>query len=190
MSSGDIEKTNYATDNKDLSGGHHDDDDSPSSPGRHVFNRSDEAAVGTTTVGTVADFGEKGELKQGLHQRHIQMIALAGAIGTGLFLGSGGAIEKGGPLGALLGYFFVGVLVVGVVFSIAELRYVYSFGRVQRYHLVRHSFMLIFRFFLQVPSSRCQEPSSGTPSTLSIPPSPLPKAGIPSTTTSSPCLPS
>lgn len=29
------------------------------------------------------------------------MIALAGAIGTGLFLGSGGAIEKGGPLGAL-----------------------------------------------------------------------------------------
>lgn len=123
MSSGDIEKTNYATDNKDVSGGH--DDSSPPHSGISRDDRGDEAAVGT-----VADFGEKGELKQGLHQRHIQMIALAGAIGTGLFLSSGGAIEKGGPLGALLGYFFVGVLVVGVVFSIAELRYV----GVQRYY--------------------------------------------------------
>ncbi|KAF3766562.1 putative amino acid permease [Cryphonectria parasitica EP155] len=59
--------------------------------------------------------------RQGLAQRHIQMIALAGAIGTGLFLGSGGAIEVGGPLGALLGYFLVGILVVGVVMSIAEM---------------------------------------------------------------------
>lgn len=51
------------------------------------------------------------------------MIALAGTIGTGLFLGSGKAIAHGGPLGALLGYSFVGVLVIGVVMSIAELRY-------------------------------------------------------------------
>jgi amino acid transporter len=29
------------------------------------------------------------------------MIALAGTIGTGLFLGSGKAIARGGPLGAL-----------------------------------------------------------------------------------------
>lgn len=49
------------------------------------------------------------------------MIALAGTIGTGLFLGSGKAIANGGPLGALMGYTFVGVLVIGVVLSIAEL---------------------------------------------------------------------
>ncbi|ROV86872.1 hypothetical protein VMCG_10801 [Cytospora schulzeri] len=67
------------------------------------------------------DLGETHELRQGLAQRHIQMIALAGTIGTGLFLGSGSAIQTGGPLGALLGYTFVGVLVVGVVMSIAEL---------------------------------------------------------------------
>ncbi|PMD44336.1 amino acid permease-like protein [Hyaloscypha variabilis F] len=59
--------------------------------------------------------------RRGLQQRHIQMIALAGTIGTGLFLGSGKAIARGGPLGALLGYSFVGVLVTGVVLSIAEL---------------------------------------------------------------------
>lgn len=60
-------------------------------------------------------------LRRGLHQRHIQMIALAGAIGTGLFLGSGKAIARGGPLGALLGYLFTGMLVTAPVFSVAEM---------------------------------------------------------------------
>lgn len=39
-----------------------------------------DVAVGQ--VGAVANFEEVGELRQGLQQRHIQMIALAGAIGT------------------------------------------------------------------------------------------------------------
>lgn len=124
MSSRDIEKSNYPTENKNLSDGHHHHDDSSSRDDGAVVGAVLGGGAGNNNGGPVADFGEKGELKQGLHQRHIQMIALAGAIGTGLFLGSGGAIEKGGPLGALMGYFFVGVLVVGVVFSIAEMRYV------------------------------------------------------------------
>ncbi|EHK98491.1 putative proline-specific permease [Glarea lozoyensis 74030] len=69
----------------------------------------------------VLQFSETKELRRGLGQRHIQMIALAGTIGTGLFLGSGKALARGGPLGALMGYSFVGVLVTGVVISIAEL---------------------------------------------------------------------
>ena len=32
------------------------------------------------------------ELKRGLKERHIQLIALGGSIGVGLFLGSAGAI--------------------------------------------------------------------------------------------------
>jgi amino acid transporter len=36
------------------------------------------------------------------------MIALAGTLGTGLFLGSGKAIAHGGPAGALLAYMLVG----------------------------------------------------------------------------------
>src|SRR5690349_2031572 len=44
---------------------------------------------------------ENNNLARGLRQRHIQMIAIAGAIGTGLFLGLGGSIQTGGPLGAL-----------------------------------------------------------------------------------------
>lgn len=46
---------------------------------------------------------------------------MSGTIGTGLFLGSGKAIARGGPLGAFLGYFFVGILVTGPVLSIAEM---------------------------------------------------------------------
>ncbi|KAL9624679.1 MAG: hypothetical protein Q9160_001033 [Pyrenula sp. 1 TL-2023] len=67
------------------------------------------------------EFDEKKDLRRGLGQRHIQMIALAGTIGTGLFLGSGRAIANAGPAGALMGYTFVGILVSCAVISIAEM---------------------------------------------------------------------
>lgn len=63
---------------------------------------------------------ENNNLSRGLRQRHIQMIAIAGAIGTGLFLGLGGSIQTGGPLGALLGYATVGLLVCAVQFALGE----------------------------------------------------------------------
>jgi yeast amino acid transporter len=68
-----------------------------------------------------AQMGEVSEVRQGLHQRHIQMIALAGTIGTGLFLSSGTALSHGGPLGAFLGYSFTGLLVASVVFAVGEM---------------------------------------------------------------------
>lgn len=43
-------------------------------------------------------FEEVQLVRQGLHQRHIQMIALAGTIGTGLFLGTGRAVVCSGQL--------------------------------------------------------------------------------------------
>jgi amino acid transporter len=63
---------------------------------------------------------ENSNLHRGLRQRHIQMIAIAGAIGTGLFLGLGGSIQTGGPLGALLGYATVGLIVCAVQFALGE----------------------------------------------------------------------
>jgi len=44
-------------------------------------------------------------LQRGLQNRHIQLIALGGAIGTGLFLGIGPAIQMAGP-GGLAGVAF------------------------------------------------------------------------------------
>jgi hypothetical protein len=60
-------------------------------------------------------------MRQGLLQRHIQMIALAGTIGTGLFLGSGSALTHAGPLGAFLSYTIVGMAVASVCLAIGEL---------------------------------------------------------------------
>ncbi|KAI8962061.1 dicarboxylic amino acid permease [Daldinia sp. FL1419] len=63
---------------------------------------------------------EARSLSRGLGQRHLSMIAIAGAIGTGLFLGLGGAIQTAGPLGALLGYAIVGLIVCAVTFALGE----------------------------------------------------------------------
>lgn len=56
-----------------------------------------------------------------LTQRHVQMIAIAGTIGTGLFLGSGEAIERAGPLGALLAYMFIGSIAYATLISVGEM---------------------------------------------------------------------
>jgi amino acid transporter len=63
---------------------------------------------------------EERDLHRGLHQRHVSLIAIAGAIGTGLFLGLGGSIQAAGPLGALLGYATVGGIVCAVQFALGE----------------------------------------------------------------------
>ncbi|CAD6584483.1 MAG: hypothetical protein TREMPRED_003848 [Tremellales sp. Tagirdzhanova-0007] len=61
------------------------------------------------------------EVHRALSQRHIQMIALAGAIGTGLFLSSGKSIRRAGPAGTLIGYGAVGAIVMCVMGCLAEL---------------------------------------------------------------------
>ncbi|HWO97176.1 MAG TPA: amino acid permease [Bacillus sp. (in: firmicutes)] len=49
------------------------------------------------------------------------MISLGGAIGTGLFLGSGPAIHSAGPGGALVAYAVIGVMVYFIMTSLGEL---------------------------------------------------------------------
>ncbi|EDR13114.1 APC amino acid permease [Laccaria bicolor S238N-H82] len=56
-----------------------------------------------------------------LKQRHVQMIAIAGTIGTGLFLGSGRTLGGAGPLGALIAYFHVGTVAYASFCSLCEM---------------------------------------------------------------------
>ena len=64
---------------------------------------------------------KKASLKRDLKSRHLTMIALGGAIGTGLFLASGSAISQAGPGGALVAYALVAVVVYLLMTSLGEM---------------------------------------------------------------------
>ncbi|MBD1551901.1 GABA permease [Pseudomonas typographi] len=59
-------------------------------------------------------------LAQGLKQRHVTMLSIAGVIGAGLFIGSGKAIAAAGPA-VLLAYAAAGTLVVLVMRMLGEM---------------------------------------------------------------------
>ena len=61
------------------------------------------------------------QLKRGLASRHMQMIAIGGAIGTGLFLASGATVANAGPGGALLAYAAIGLMVLLLMQSLGEM---------------------------------------------------------------------
>ncbi|WP_067621422.1 amino acid permease [Alicyclobacillus acidiphilus] len=60
-------------------------------------------------------------LQRHLRPRHVSMIALGGAIGTGLFVASGSSIHTAGPGGALIAYMIVGVMIYFVMTSLGEM---------------------------------------------------------------------
>ncbi|QIO05429.1 amino acid permease [Acinetobacter shaoyimingii] len=65
--------------------------------------------------------GNSAPLKRAMSTRHLVMISLGGAIGTGLFLGSGEVIAQTGPVGAIISYFLGGVIAYMVMLCLGEL---------------------------------------------------------------------
>jgi len=63
---------------------------------------------------------QEASLKRGLSNRHIQLIALGGAIGTGLFLGIGPAAVLAGP-SVILGYAFAGIIAFFIMRQLGEM---------------------------------------------------------------------
>ncbi|GAA4655474.1 amino acid permease [Arthrobacter cryoconiti] len=60
------------------------------------------------------------QLSKTLKPRHLSMIAIAGVIGAGLFVGSGAAIQKAGP-GILVAYAAAGIVVILVMRMLGEM---------------------------------------------------------------------
>ena len=63
---------------------------------------------------------ENQNLSRGLKNRHVQLLAIGGAIGTGLFLGSGRSIHLAGP-SILFAYIITGVICFFIMRALGEL---------------------------------------------------------------------
>jgi amino acid transporter len=62
-----------------------------------------------------------GTLDRKLKSRHVQFLALSGAIGTGLFVGSGQVLSLAGPLSAFISYAITGFNLYCVINSLGEM---------------------------------------------------------------------
>ncbi|CDR39525.1 CYFA0S03e04368g1_1 [Cyberlindnera fabianii] len=83
----------------------------------------DPEKVSVESTGSVPSLheGTVDSLNRSLSPRQISMISIAGVIGTGLYLGTGPALSKGGPLSLLLNYSIIGGLVYLVMLALGEM---------------------------------------------------------------------
>jgi L-asparagine permease len=81
---------------------------------------AEETAPPQPTYDNTAFTSEDAGYHKGLKPRQLQMIAIGGAIGTGLFLGAGGRLSSAGP-GLFLVYAFCGVFVFLILRALGEL---------------------------------------------------------------------
>lgn len=60
-------------------------------------------------------------LSRDLKGRHLQMIAIGGSVGTGLFVASGKSLSEGGPASLLIAYTFIGFMLYCTMHALGEL---------------------------------------------------------------------
>lgn len=63
----------------------------------------------------------KTKMQRNLKARHISMMAIGGAIGTGLFMASGALISQAGSYKAILSYLLIGVFIYFLMTSLGEM---------------------------------------------------------------------
>lgn len=77
----------------------------------------DDQRPGSISVGEIRE----DRLSRSLSARQVQMIAIAGVIGTGLFLGTGKSLAQGGPASLLICYAIVGIIVYLTMLALGEM---------------------------------------------------------------------
>ncbi|KAK7404019.1 hypothetical protein QQX98_010192 [Neonectria punicea] len=82
---------------------------------------ADPALEAATSINQGDQLGETRETQRGLKSRHIQLIALGGTIGTGLFIGTGGSLAQSGPASLLLAYIIMSSLIWVIVLALGEM---------------------------------------------------------------------
>lgn len=102
----------------------------PTDNKKKACDETDAGSHSTIQVGHGAEFqegvrtmapDETNKLERGISIRHMIFIALGGSIGAGLFVGSGGALNAGGPLSLVLNFALVGLGVTCTMGSLGEL---------------------------------------------------------------------
>ena len=63
----------------------------------------------------------EGKLQQGLKSRHIQLIAVGGGIGTGLFVGTSSTLATCGPAGLVISYIIISTVIYPVMNAFGEM---------------------------------------------------------------------
>ncbi|KXG47649.1 Amino acid permease [Penicillium griseofulvum] len=72
-------------------------------------------------IETAAHNTANSPLQRRLKGRHLQMIAIGGSIGTGLFVGSGSVLAVGGPASVLIAYILIGAMLYCTVHALGEM---------------------------------------------------------------------
>ncbi|KAI4093234.1 MAG: hypothetical protein LQ344_003061 [Seirophora lacunosa] len=91
-------------------------------PNFHITQKGQVGANGQVfDVESAAQNTAESPLARKLKGRHLQMIAIGGSIGTGLFVGSGKALQQGGPASLLIAFSLIGGMLFCTVQALGEM---------------------------------------------------------------------